>query len=339
MWCVIGLMWQVGTNRDAAARRSGATMQAIMVSELGGPEVLRFGETEIPKPGPGEVLVRVLAAGVGPWDAHMRGGGWTGPLPYIPGGEFAGLVEGDTGEEAAFRDGAPVYGYPGLTGCYAQYLTCPAEQLAPIPAGLTPAEAAAVPIDGLTAEQGLTDVLGVGAGDGVLVTAGAGGVGHLAVQIARALGATVVATASPQHHEFVHRLGATVVVDHTKPDWPDEVRTFFGGGARLVLATATPTLEGAARAASDGATIATPVRADSFPDADRIRWQPYNGQPRGSRLIRMAPWFDDGSLTVQIARRYDWHEAAAAHREVEKGHTRGKLVLIVDDDLAAELGV
>ena len=168
-------------------------MQAIMVSEPGGPEVLRVGETDIPRPGRGEVLVRVFAAGVGPWDANLRRGGWSGSWPYIPGGEFAGLVEGDTGEEAGFHDGEPVYGYPGLTGCYAQYLTCPAEQLAPIPAGLAYTDAAAVPVDGLTAEQGLTEILGVSAGDRVLITAAAGGMGHLAVQIARALGATVAA--------------------------------------------------------------------------------------------------------------------------------------------------
>jgi NADPH:quinone reductase-like Zn-dependent oxidoreductase len=314
-------------------------MQAIMVSEPGGPEVLRVAEVDIPRPGPGQVLVRVLAAGVGPWDASLRSGGWSGPWPYIPGAEFAGLVEGHTGDEAGFHDGEPVYGYPGLTGCYAQYVSCPAGQLAPIPSGLPHTDAAAVPVDGLTAEQGLTDVLAVGAGDRVLITAGAGGVGHLAVQIARALGATVVATASPQHHEFVHKCGAAVVADHTRPDWPARIREVTGGGAAKALATAAPTLEGAARAARDGATIATPVHAAAYPDADRVRWQPYNGQPRGSRLIRMAPWFDDGSLSVEIARRYYWQDAAAAHREVEQGHTRGKLVLIVDDDLAAELGV
>ncbi len=136
-------------------------MQAIMVTEPGGPEVLRVGEVDIPRPGPGQVLVRVLAAGVGPWDASLRRGGWGGPWPYIPGAEFAGLVEGHTGDEAAFHDGEPVYGYPGLTGCYAQYVACPAEQMAPIPAGLAGADAAAVPVDGITAEQGLTDVLGV----------------------------------------------------------------------------------------------------------------------------------------------------------------------------------
>ena len=159
------------------------------------------------------------------------------------------------------------------------------------------------------------------------------------MQIARALGATVVATASPQHHQFVHKCGAAVVIDHNRPDWPDLVRKVTGSGAGKVLASAAPTLAGAARAARDDATIATPVHQAAYPDADRVRWQPYNGQPRGSSLIRMAPWFDDGSLSVHIAHRYYWQDAAAAHREVEKGHTRGKLVLIVDDDLAAEMEV
>ncbi len=315
----------------------GAAMQAIMVSRFGGPEVLQVGEVDVPRPGSGEVLVRVLAAGVGPWDVSLRRGGWTGPLPYIPGGEFAGLVEGDSGADADFYDGAPVYGYPGLTGCYAQYVTCPIEQLAPIPAGLSVTDAAAAPIDALTAEQGLTDVLGIGAGDRLLITAGAGGLGHFAVQIARILGAYVVATASPQHHRFLHRLGAATVIDHTKPDWPEQVREVTDGGAERVLACAAPTLDGAARAARDGALIATPVHGEA--PGGRVRWQRYDGQPRGSRLIRMAPWFDDGSLSVTVQARYYWHDAGQAHREVERGHTQGKLALIVDDDLAATLEI
>src|SRR5215470_8026285 len=313
-------------------------MQAITVSEFGGPGVLRVSETPLPQPRPGDVLVRVLAAGVGPWDISLRRGGWTGPMPYIPGGEFAGVVEGESGADAALRDGSPVYGYPGLTGCYARYLTCPAEQLAPVPAGLPIVDAAATPIDALTAEQGLTDVLGIGTGDRVLITAGAGGVGHFAVQIARILGAFVVATANPQHHEFLHRLGAAVVIDHTKPDWPDQVREATDGGVERALACAAPTFEGAAHAAREGALIATPVHAET-PDGQRVRWRHYDAQPRGSRLIRMAPWFDDGSLTVTVQDRYYWHNAAEAHRVVGHGHTRGKVVLVVDDDLAAEMGV
>ena len=313
-------------------------MQAIRVHGFGGPDVLRVDEVEIPSPAPGEILVRVLAAGVGPWDAGLRRGAWSGELPYIPGGEFAGLVQGGTGADAGFADGAPVYGYPGLTGCYAQYVSCPVEQLAPIPAGLPVTDAAGVPVDGLTAHQGLTDVLAAGAGDQILITAGAGGLGHFAVQIARALGADVVATASPRNHDFVHKLGAAVVIDHPRPDWPDKVRDVIGGGAQKVLACAAPTLEGAARAARDGAVIATPVHA-GLPDAQRVSWQFYNGEPSGSRLIRMAPWFDDGTLSVHVSARYYWQDAAKAHRKTEEGHTRGKLVLIVDDDLSSELEV
>jgi NADPH:quinone reductase-like Zn-dependent oxidoreductase len=315
-------------------------MKAIMVSEPGGPEVLRMGEAEIPEPKPGEALVRILSAGVGPWDVGLRTGQLQAPtLPFIPGAEFSGLIVGDTGADAFFEDGEPVYGYPGLTGCYAEYVTCPVEQLAPVPAGLDVVEAGAVPVDCLTAEQGLTDVLQLGQGDVVLITAVAGGLGHFAVQIARALGARVIGTASPQHHDFAHKLGAAVVVDHTQPDWPDRVRTEADGGLSRVLACAAPTLAGAAMAAEDGATIATPVHADEYPDGDRVHWHQYDGQPSGTRLIRMGPWFDDGSLSVHIAHRNYLADAPIAHREAEKGHTRGKLQLIVDEDLAAHQGV
>lgn len=313
-------------------------MKAIMVNRFGDPDVLEPADVPPPGPGPGTVVVRVLAAGVGPWDAGLRRGGWSGGLPYVPGGEFAGLVEGHTGDEAGFSEGMPVYGYPGLTGCYAQYVSCPAEQLAPIPEALSMVDAAAVPVDALTAEQGLTDVLSAGPGDQVLITAAAGGLGHFAVQIARALGAAVLGTASPRHHGFVHKLGAAHVVDHTRPDWPGQIRELTGGGAHRVLACAAPTLEGAARAARDGALIATPVHAD-LPGGQRVRWQLYDGRPRGSRLIRMAPWFDDGSLSVAIAQRYYWQNAAQAHRDIETGHTAGKRVLVVDDDLAASLEI
>lgn len=314
-------------------------MRAITVSEHGGPEVLQAGEAEIPRPGPGEVLVRVLSAGVGPWDVAMRSGQLGGELPYIPGGEFAGVVVGRTGDDAAFEDGEPVYGYPALTGCYAEFVTCPAEQMAPLPAGLGQIEAGAVPIDALTAQQGVLDHLGAGRGDTVLVTAAAGGLGHLAVQIARAAGANVLATASPQHHEFVHSLGASVVLDHTRSDWPEQVRKLTDGGVSRVLACARPTLPGAARAARDGAVVATPVYAAEYPEADRVHWLSYDGERRGSGLIALAPWFDDGTLEVHVSRRFYWQDAAAAHREVEQGHTRGKVVLVVDEDLAAQAGL
>ncbi|HEY0718784.1 MAG TPA: zinc-binding dehydrogenase, partial [Streptosporangiaceae bacterium] len=99
-----------------------------------------------------------------------------------------------------------------------------------------------------------------------------------------------------------------------------------------------PTLAGAARAAGDGAVIATPVNGD-YADADRVTWRHYNGAARGSRLIRLAPWFDDGTLSVEVSHRYSWRDAARAHQVVAEGHTRGKISLVVDDDLAAALEV
>jgi NADPH:quinone reductase-like Zn-dependent oxidoreductase len=314
-------------------------MRAIMVKQFGPADVMQVGEAGLPEPGQDEILVRVLAAGVGPWDVELRSGGYrSSPLPYIPGAEFAGLVVGETGADAGFDDGAPVYGWPGPGGCYAQYVTCQVERLAPIPAGLRVTEAAAVPVDALTADQGINGILGVGAGDKVLITAGAGGLGHFAVQMARALGAVVIATANPRDHEFVHKMGAAIVVDETAPGWPDRVREVTDGGAERVLACAASSLSGAARAARDGAAIATPARA-ALPEADWIRWLPYESRPNGSRLIWMAPRFDDGSLSVQTSTMYYWEDAAQAHRTVERGDIRGEVVLVVDDDLAATLGI
>jgi NADPH:quinone reductase-like Zn-dependent oxidoreductase len=156
--------------------------------------------------------------------------------------------------------------------------------------------------------------------------------------MARARGAVVVATASPRDHELAHKLGAAVVVDQTAPGWADQVRRVTDGGAEKVLACSASSLPGAARAARDDATIATPVKAE-LPEADRVRWKTYECRPSGSRLIRMAPRFDDGSLSVHVSAMYYWQEAAQAHRAVEQDGIPGEVVLIVDDDLAATLEV
>src|SRR6201995_1094919 len=313
-------------------------MRASLYKEFGDAKLMQVGEFRVPEPGRDEILVRILAAGGGPWDVEQRRGGWSGPLPYIPGREFAGHVVGNTGADAGFQDGAPVYGWPGPGGCYAQYVTCDVERLAPIPAGPRGTHAAAVPVDALTADQGIADVLAVGAGDRVLITSGAGGPGHFAVQMARSRGAVVVATASPRDHELAHKLGAAVVVDQTAPDWPDQVRKVTDGGADKVLACSASSLPGAARAARDDALTATPLRAE-LPEADRVRWEPYECRPSGSHLIRMAPRFDDGSLSVHVSARYYWQDAVQAHRALEQDDIPGEVVLIVDDDLAATLEV
>lgn len=313
-------------------------MRALLVDHFGDADSMRVGELPVPEPARDEILVRVLAAGIGPWDVEARRGGWPGPLPYVPGAQFSGLVVGDTGADAAFEDGAPVYGWPGPGGCLAEYVTCQVEQLAPMPAGLSVTDAAGVPVDALTADEGITGILAVGAAEQVLITGAACGLGHFAVQLARALGAVVVATANPRDHELMHRLGAAVVIDQTAADWPDRVRDATDGGADRVLACTASSLPGAARAARDGATIATPVHAE-LPDTHRIDWQPYAARPSGSRLIRMAPRFDDGTLTVEVAAMRYLEDAPAAYRLVADGDIAGEVVLIVDDDLAATLGV
>lgn len=313
-------------------------MRAIVVKRLGPADVMEVGEVPVPEPKQGEILIRVLAAGVGPWDVELRRGEWSGPLPYVPGAEFAGLVVGDTGAGASFDDGTLVYGWPGPGGCYAEYVTCDVQRLAPIPGGLSVPEAAASAVDAVIAEQGMIDVLRVGANDRVLIADAAGGHGRLAVQIARALGAVVVATANPRDHELMHKLGAAVVLDQTAPNWPDQAREEIDGGAERVLACTATSLAGAAAAARDGAVIATPVLGE-LPDAGRVDWQRYEVRPDGSRLIRLAPWFEDGSLSVQLSALYSLGAAPAAHRAVEQGNAAGDVVLVVDDDLAAELGV
>ena len=313
-------------------------MRAIVVKRFGPAEVMEAGEVAVPEPAEGEILVRVLAAGVGAWDVELRRGEWSGALPYVPGAEFAGLVVGDTGADAGFDDGTLVYGWPGLGGCYAEYVTCDVERLAPVPDGLSVTEAAAAPVDAATAEHGIVEILGAGADDRVLITDAAGGLGRFAVQIARALGAVVVATANPRDHELMHKLGAAVVIDQTAPNWPDRAREELDGGAERVLACTAASLAGAAAAARDGAVIATPVRGE-LPDAGRVTWQHYQARPSGTRLIRLAPWFGDGSLSVQLAAQYGLEDAPRAHQAVEQGNAAGDVVLVVDVDLAAELGV
>lgn len=136
----------------------------------------------------------------------------------------------------------------------------------------------------------------------------------------------------------MHKLGAAVVVDQTAPGWPGQVRKATDGGAEKVLACSALSLPGAARAARGDGIIATPVKAE-FPEADRVGWERYECRPSGSRLIRMAPRFNDGSLSVHRSAMYYWQDAAQAHRALEQDDIPGEVVLILDDDLAATLEV
>ena len=197
-------------------------MRAIVVRSYGGPETLHLEEVQRPEPIPTHVLVRVVAAGVNPIDAKTRSGGGfaneAGPLPHIPGWEFSGVVEKTGFGVTRFRPGDEVFGlpfFPRPAQAYAEYVSAPSRQLALKPANLPHEQAAGLPLAGLTAWQLLVDTAGVRPGQRVLIHAAAGGVGHLAVQIARARGAYVIGTASAAKHDLVKELGADEVIDYT----------------------------------------------------------------------------------------------------------------------------
>ncbi|HEX8869585.1 MAG TPA: NADP-dependent oxidoreductase, partial [Lentzea sp.] len=202
-------------------------MQAVVADQPGGPEVLRLREVERPVAGPLEVLVRVRAAGVNPsdWKGRASGGGrFERSFPAILGYDVAGVVEAVGPGVTWLRPGDEVMGmpkFPALPGAYAQYVAAPSRHFVRKPASLSFEEAAGLPLAALTAWQGLVDTARLRAGQRVLVHAAAGGVGHLAVQIAHSLGAEVIGTTSAAKHEFVRSLGADDVIDYRTQDFAE----------------------------------------------------------------------------------------------------------------------
>ncbi|MGC9669888.1 NADP-dependent oxidoreductase [Planosporangium sp. 12N6] len=306
-------------------------MRAILVEQFGGPDVLRVKDVPLPQPRSDEVLVRILSTGVGPWDVAQRRGRLGTELPYIPGFECAGTIVGTTGDNAGFHDGEPVYGYIGFGGACAEYAACRPDRLAPIPMALALWEAGAAPVDLLTADAGITDALGVCRGQTVLVTAAAGGLGHLAAQLAVHAGAMVIGTAGRDHHDFVHKLGVAEVVDHYDTDWPQRVRDLVPGGVDAALSSVAATTAGAVATTRDGGVVATPTPGGEVPTGRRVQLLRYQGPMDGRRLARLAPALDEGAVAVIVSTRFDLEDAPAAHAQVEQGHTRGKVVLSVTD--------
>ena len=213
-------------------------MKAVRINETGGPEVLRLEEIEIPQPRPGEVLIKVAAAGINYADLAQRQGRYLTAtrLPSTLGMEVAGTVEAHGGGPAAPAVGTRVAAL--CYGGYAEYAIAPASGVIPIPDSLDFAHAAALPLQGLTAYQLLRESARLQTGERVLVHAAAGGVGTLAVQIAKLMGAgQVIGTASTvEKLELVRRLGADVGINYTEGDWVEQVRSATGGrGVEIVL--------------------------------------------------------------------------------------------------------
>ncbi|MEV0424806.1 NADP-dependent oxidoreductase [Streptosporangium canum] len=301
-------------------------MKAAAFSEFGGPEVLRAMEIETPEAAEGQVRVRVRTAGVQPFDVAVRQGwmpaGVSGDLPRIPGNEFAGVVD-QVGEGVrGVSVGDEVLGF-NLLNSYAEYIVVPAENVTAKPANMPWEVAGGFTAGTQTAHIALRQ-LGVGEGDTVLVHAAAGSVGTAAVQLARLWGATVIGTAREENHDYLRSLGAIPVA--YGEGLLERVRALAPGGVDMVL-------DGAGGEALDvslrlvkGDRIVTLVEHDK---AEELGVQVTRGVRLASRLAELTELYSDGALTFHVRRTYPLDQAADAHREVEAGHGRGKVVLTV----------
>jgi NADPH2:quinone reductase len=309
----------------------------MAVLEFGGPENLRPLGLPRPEPGPGELLIRVVSAGVSPVDCMIRGGRLREHLPHgfplIPGWDVAGVVE-DFGDGAGrFRKGDRVWACARKPvvqwGCYAEYVSVREESVAAMPTKLLFEEAAAVPLAALAAWQCLAPEPEL-AGRSVLVHGAAGGVGHFAVQLARRAGARVLATGAADSQSFLLGLGAHVGIDHAREDVADAVRRHCPEGVDLVL-----DLVGGATLAASYAIVRPAGRLVSLADEPDAQAAARHGiaarsqfvEPNGEQLEQIARRFDNRELTTHVQKIYPLNKAADAHRAVEAGHVKGKLVL------------
>lgn len=307
-------------------------MIAISQQRLGGPEVLEPVEVDRPQPAATEVLVRVTGAGVNPvdWKTRTRGG-ILGEPPFTLGWDIAGVVEEVGFGVTRFQPGDRVFGMPAFphpANAYAEYVTSRSRELARIPDTLTDLEAAALPLAGLTAWQALVDTAHVGDGTRVLIHAAAGGVGHLAVQIAKAAGAYVIGTARPQHHDWLRELGADELIDYTsEPTDQADVDVI------LDLVGGTVGLESLPSLRDGGLIITIPSGTDIAPlqqaAGDRVRVTGLLVEPDRLGMEELARLAGEGRLKVKVARTFPLAEAGAAHALLERGDAGGgKLVLI-----------
>jgi len=314
-------------------------MRAVSQDEFGGPEVLRVVERDRPQPGPTEILVRVHAAGVNPtdWKTRSWGGVAVGrELPFVLGYDVSGVVEAVGYGVTLFRPGDEVFGmagFPRLLGAYAEFIAAPARHFVRKPAGIDHVQAAALPLVSLTAWQAFVDRAELRPGGRVLVHAAAGGVGHVAVQIAKSLGAYVIATASEGKHEFVRGLGADEVIDYTAVAFETVVEE-----VDVVLDTVGEDYsERSLQVLRDGGTLVslTHPKDDALVPvaAERgIRAGFMLVEPDRRALLAVAELVESGQLRAEVAAVLPLAEAAKAHELGETGRTVGKLVLRVAEE-------
>ena len=296
-------------------------MRALRIHAYGGPEVLRLEEAPKPKPGAGQIVVRVRAASVNPIDWKMRRGMMSKVFPIdfprVLGRDCAGEFEG--GLVAGVSD-------PRTDGTHAEYALLPADQVAPVPEGLSAEEAASLCVTGLSAYIALVENARVSGGHRVLIHAGAGGVGSLAIQIARGLGCEVFATASPPNHEYCRSLGAVGVIDYRSQDFSTAVPP-----CDVILDTiGAETHQRSLKMLKPGGTVVA-LAAEPIPKAKQrrndVRETMVNVRPTRERLLQLFQWATSGIIKAQVTQRFGPENAARAYAISESGHARGKMVI------------
>jgi NADPH:quinone reductase-like Zn-dependent oxidoreductase len=308
-------------------------MKAVRIHNYGGPEVLKFEDAPRPKPGSGEVLVRVHATAVNPVDWKVRAGYLKGrisySLPLIPGWDFSGVVDATGPGVTKFKKGDDVYARPDIArnGAYAEYIVVRESELALKPKSIDHVHAAAIPLAALTAWQALFDAAGLTAGQKILIHAAAGGVGSFAVQLAKWKGAHVIGTASARNQAFLRELGVDEPIDYEKTRFEDVVRD-----VDVVFDTiGGDTQQRSWKVLKKGGILVSIVSQPSAEEAAKHGVRPgyVFVQPNAAELTEIAKLVDAGKVKPIVETVLPLSEAKRAQELSETGHTRGKIVLKV----------
>ena len=304
-------------------------MKAIVAHEYGAPDVLKVEEVPRPEPNEDEALVRVIASSVNPADPLTLSGKYAREfgthLPLIPGYDIAGIVEKTGANVTKLKVGDAVYGYPNFGGGWADYVTVKEFEVAAKPKSLNFVESAAVPMGALTAWQALVDVAKLQPGQTVLIHGGSGGVGSFAIQIAKARGARVIATASTTNQDLLKQLGADVAVDYTK--------TKFEDVAKDVDAVLDPigkeTLARSYNVIKKGGIVMSLVARPDPAELEKhgIRGAGISVHPDAEDLAEIAQLIDAGKIKPIVTQVLPLNEAIAAQQQAATHHTRGKVVI------------
>jgi NADPH:quinone reductase len=313
-------------------------MRAAAIDRFGGPEVLSIHTLPVPEPNAQEVLIALDAAGVGTWDAAQRDGSWAEGeehFPLVLGLDGAGTVVsvGARVERVAVGDYVYTYSYGNPKGgFYAEYVAVSAGKVTPVPNTLDEIHAGAVPAIGLTALQGVDDVLELAEGESVIVHGASGNVGMMAVQFAKHRGARVLATASGADGvEFVRRLGADDVVDGRHDDIVAAAKRFAPDGIDAVLAfVGGKELTRCLDALRDGGRMAYPNGVEPEPRKRRgLRIKAYDAEPGRRELERVGRVIEESHAEIPIAEVFSLEDAAKGHERLDRGHVLGRIVLSI----------